>query len=97
MTEVLKGRRSPLFDSYTRGEIGLELEGFKDIIGHSECMKATLLEMQVVARFTDVPLLLLGPPGVGKTRLAELIHELSGVEKKNSSLSIVEPLATSSL
>ena len=45
-------------------------------------MKETLVEAHAVARFTDVPVLLLGPRGVGKTRLAKVIHKLSGVKGK---------------
>jgi DNA-binding NtrC family response regulator len=78
MTEVLKGRRSPLFDRYVRGDIRLGRPDIEGMIGDSQCMKEVFLELSLVAPFTDVPVLLLGPPGVGKTRLAEQIHKRSG-------------------
>jgi DNA-binding NtrC family response regulator len=82
MTEVLKGRRSQLFDRYVRGEIRLREADIRGEIAHSERMKETLLELSAIAPFADVPVLLLGPPGVGKTRLARIIHELSRVRGK---------------
>jgi DNA-binding NtrC family response regulator len=82
MAEVLQGRRSPLFDRYARGDIRINLRGFQDLISESEPMKETLLEAILVAKFKDVPVLLLGPPGVGKSRLARLIHEKSGLSTK---------------
>src|SRR5207248_501327 len=79
MAEVLQGRRSALFDRYARGEI--TVSGFEDLAKQSEKMKEVLLEAHLVAKFTDVPVLLLGPPGVGKTTIASLIHEKSGLPK----------------
>jgi DNA-binding NtrC family response regulator len=79
ITEVLQARRSRLFDRYVRGEIKLQRPDLQGLIGASDRAKETFLEVSAVAAFTDVPLLLLGPRGVGKTRLAETIHRLSGV------------------
>ncbi len=76
MMEVLKGRRSSVFDRYVRGEIVLPRS---NLIVESAAMKETVLSVTLAAEFTDIPILLLGPPGSGKTRLAELAHEHSGL------------------
>jgi DNA-binding NtrC family response regulator len=78
MTEVLKGRRSPLFDRYVRGELHLARGDVEGIISASEGMNDILLELTVVAPFNDVPILLLGEPGVGKSVLAAYVHKRSG-------------------
>lgn len=76
MAEVLQGRESELLKRFLRGEIFVS--GYPELESSSDRMKEMLLKAHLVAKFTDVPVLLLGPPGVGKSTLARLIHEKSG-------------------
>lgn len=76
MAEVLRGRESELLNRYLRGEFSVS--GHPEIESGSDRMKEVLLKAHLVAKFTDVPVLLLGPPGVGKSTIARLIHEKSG-------------------
>lgn len=79
MAEVVQGRLSPLFDAHLRGDLRINLPDYRDWIMQSPRMKETLFQAHLVAKITDVPVLLLGPPGVGKSRIAKMIHELSGL------------------
>lgn len=64
-----------------RGANPEEFEGFTEIVGHSEAMKEVIGRAQLIA-IRDVPVLLLGESGTGKTRIAESIHNASTRKSK---------------
>lgn len=80
MTEVAQGRLLPLVEAHLRGDLSVNLSEYRDWIFESPRMKEIVLQAHLIARFTDVPVLLLGPPGSGKSRLAKMIHERSGLK-----------------
>jgi formate hydrogenlyase transcriptional activator len=60
--------------SYLQDEIRTE-QGFKDIVGQSEALRAVLREVETVAR-TDSTVLILGETGTGKELIARAIHNI---------------------
>lgn len=69
---------TPLMRQYLEGNLWNEKGAFTEFLGDSDSMKIVKLRTHVVAEFDDVPALITGPPGTGKSRLARLIHKLSG-------------------
>ena len=65
-----------------RGANPEEFEGFTEIVGQSEAMKEVIGRAQRIA-IRDVPVLLLGESGTGKTRIAESIHKASARKNNN--------------
>lgn len=65
---------------FLRGANPEEFEGFSEIVGESESMKEVIGRAQRIA-IRDVPVLLLGESGTGKTRIAEAIHNASSRNK----------------
>ena len=58
---------------FLRGTNPEEFEAFADLIGESDAMKDAIGKAQLIA-IRDVPVLLLGETGTGKTYVAERIH-----------------------
>lgn len=65
-----------IYEYLSQGEIHFGEDVFKGLICESEALKNVKSQIMAVAPF-DIPILLLGPPGCGKSSLAEAIHLLS--------------------
>jgi len=72
------GPPTPLMRQYLESDLWNDKEHFRDFLGDSDSMKMVKARAQIVAEFADVPVLIFGAPGTGKSHLARLIHELSG-------------------